>query len=77
LQYDEPSANRYEAIHVQKLADVTFAYTDTRRELQYGWIRVKESSSLWDAREDDTFPIRINPANPEEYYSPEAIKADL
>jgi hypothetical protein len=59
----------------RKLADVTFAYTDTLNDHQYGWITVQDSSSLYDLKEDDTFSIRVNPKHPERYYSPEATKA--
>lgn len=74
-QFEEPSPERYE--FPRKLADVTFAYTDTQRELQYGCITVEDSSLLYDMKEDDTFSIRVNPAHPEQYYSHEATKTYL
>ncbi|MGA9670201.1 MAG: hypothetical protein WBQ94_13395 [Terracidiphilus sp.] len=74
-QYEEPPTRAYE--FPRKLADVTFAYTDTQSEHQYGCITVEDSSSLYDMKEDDTFSIRVNPAHPEQYYSPEATEAYL
>ena len=75
VQFEEPSPERY--AFPRKLADVTFAYTDTQLELQYGCITVADSSSLYDAKEDDTFSIRVNPAHPDQYYSLEATKTYL
>jgi hypothetical protein len=76
LRYEEPSARgRY--VFSRRLADVTFAYMDTRQEHQYGSITVEDSSSLYDAKEDDTFMIRLNPAHPERYYSPETTRSYL
>ncbi|MGB6689035.1 MAG: DUF3592 domain-containing protein [Terracidiphilus sp.] len=71
MQYEEPPTHRYE--YPRKLADVTFAYTDAQQELQYGWITVDDRSALYDAKENDTFSIRFNPAQPDQCYSPEAI----
>jgi hypothetical protein len=73
--YEELPSRRYE--FARKLAEVTFAYTDGQRNLQYGWIVVEDSSTLYDAKENDTFSIQVNPARPEQYYSPEATKADV
>ncbi|MGA2217914.1 MAG: hypothetical protein ABSG51_07500 [Terracidiphilus sp.] len=73
--FEEPSYERYE--FPRKLADVTFAYTDSQGELQYGCITVNDGSSLYDAKEDETFSIRVNPTHPEEYYSPEATTTYL
>ena len=56
-QYELPSSQPYE--FPRKLAEVTFAYTDTRREHQYGSITVEHSSTLYDAKENDTFTIRV------------------
>jgi hypothetical protein len=75
MQYEEPSERAYE--FPRKLADVTFAYTDTQGEHQYGCITVEDSSELYDAKEDDTFSIRVNPKHPEQCYSPEATKTYL
>jgi hypothetical protein len=75
MQYEEPSPGAYE--FPTKLADVTFAYTDTQGEHQYGCITVADSSELYDAKEDDTFSIRVNPTHPEQYYSPKATKTYL
>ncbi|MGB7984945.1 MAG: hypothetical protein WCF54_07285 [Terracidiphilus sp.] len=61
----------------RNLAQVTFAYTDTQGEHQYGCITVKDNSDLYDAKEDDTFLIRVNPKHPEQYYSHEATKTYL
>jgi hypothetical protein len=74
-QFEEPSRERYE--FPRKLADVTFAYTDTQGEHQYGCITVEDSSSLYDMKEDDTFSIRVAPAHPEQYHSSEATKTYL
>jgi hypothetical protein len=71
--YLEPSGGRYE--FDRKLADVTFAYTDSQGGLQYGCITVQDSSDLYDAKEDDTFSIRVNPAHPDQYFSSEATHA--
>ena len=73
--YEEPPHTLYEC--ARKLAEVTFAYIDDRHDLQYGSIVVEDSSTLYDAKENDTFSIRVNPAHPEQYYSPEATKADV
>ncbi|MGA2352330.1 MAG: hypothetical protein ABSF70_17980 [Terracidiphilus sp.] len=70
MQYEEPPERACE--FSTKLAEVTFAYTDPQAEHQYGCITVKDSSELYDAKEDDTFSIRVNPKHPEQYYSPEA-----
>jgi len=74
-RYVEPSAGRYE--FDKKLADVTFAYTDNQGSLQYGSITVQDSSDLYDAKENDTFSIRVDPMHPERYYSFEPTKADV
>ncbi|MGA2649466.1 MAG: hypothetical protein ABSF28_03035 [Terracidiphilus sp.] len=74
-QYEELAVERYDVS--RKVAEVTFAFTDSRGEHQYGAILVADSSSLYDAKEDDTFSIRVNPANPDEYDSPDAIKPRL
>jgi hypothetical protein len=74
-QYEEPSAGRYESD--RKLANVTFAYTDNQGSLQYGSITVQDSSDLYDAKENDTFSIRVDPMHPERYYSFEPTKADV
>jgi hypothetical protein len=71
-RYEEPSDGRYE--YDRKLADVTFAYTDLKRQHQYGSITVSDSSELYDAKEDDIFMIRVDPDQGEKYYSPEAIR---
>jgi hypothetical protein len=61
----------------RKLVDVTFAYTDGHGDLQYGWITVDYLSDLFEGKEDDTFPIRVNPAHPDQYYSADAVIAEL
>jgi hypothetical protein len=71
-QYVEPAVDRYDV--PRPVAEVTFAFTDAQGEHQYGAILVGESSELYDAKEDDTFSIRINPANPDQYDFPEAIR---
>jgi hypothetical protein len=71
-QYVEPAVDRYDV--PRPVAEVTFAFTDGLGEHQYGAILVADSSSLYDAKEDDTFSIRVNPANPDQYDSPDAIK---
>ena len=70
-QYVEPAVDRYDV--PRPVAEVTFAFTDGQGQHQYGAILVGESSELYDAKEDDTFAIRINPANPDEYDSPDAL----
>jgi hypothetical protein len=69
LKYDEEPTRGYAL--PRNFAEVTFAYTDTQQEHQYGSITVEDSSSLYDAKENDTFTIRVNPAHPEKYYSPD------
>jgi hypothetical protein len=75
MKFEEPPPRIYE--FPRKLAEVTFAYTDTQGEHQYGCITVEDSSDLYDAKEDDTFSIRVNPAHPEQYYSQEATETYL
>jgi hypothetical protein len=75
MQFEEPSLSDYE--FPRKLADVTFTYTDTQGEHQYGCITVEDRSDLYDAKEDDTFSIRVNPTHPEQYYSHEATRTYL
>lgn len=74
-QYEEPPVGRYELS--RRVAEVTFAFTDAQGEHQYGAVLVSDSSSLYDAKEDETFSIRVNPANPDEYDFPEAIEPRL
>lgn len=74
LQYDDIPTGRY-ASDPRKLADVTFAYVDLQQQHQYGSITVDDSSDLFDAKEDDTFTIRVDPDDGTKYYSPEAKKA--
>jgi hypothetical protein len=72
-RYEEPAGGgryRYE----RKLADVTFAYTDLQQQHQYGSITVSYSSELYDAKEEDTFMIRVDPKQGDKYYSPEAAR---
>lgn len=73
--FDEPSYARYEL--PRKLANLTFAYTDGQGSLQYGWITVQDSSDLYDAKEGDTFSIRVDPSHPEQYFSSEATHTEL
>jgi Protein of unknown function (DUF3592) len=74
-QYDEPRSGLYSSL--RNTAEVTFAYKDMQGNLQYGCITVEDSSSLYDAKENDTFSIRVDPSHPEQYYSPEATKANV
>jgi hypothetical protein len=53
---------------------VTFAYTDLQQQDQYGSITVSDSSELYDAKEEDTFMIRVDPRQGDKYYSPEAAR---
>ena len=69
-QYEEPVEYDFPL----KFAEGTFAFTDAQGEHQYGTLQVADSSSLYDAKEDDTFSILINPANPDQYDFPEAIR---
>jgi len=64
---------RYPASY--RFAEITFAYTDPQQQHQYGVITVAESSTLYDAKEDDVFPIRVNPEHPDQCYSPEATSS--
>jgi len=74
-QYDQFPTGRYAYLHnAKKSADVTFAYFDLQQEHQYGSITVDDSSDLFDAKEDDTFTIRVDPCDGTKYYSPEAKK---
>ena len=59
----------------RKLADVIFAYDDLQQEHQYGSITVDWNSALYDAKENDTFMVRVNPKQGEKYYSPEATES--
>jgi hypothetical protein len=69
LQYEDVDDVRFAGEENRKIADVTFAFTDAKQELQYGSVTVTESSALYDAKENHTFTIRFNPANPDEYES--------
>jgi len=71
-RYEEPAVGRYEL--PRNVAEVTFGFTDGQGEHQYGAILVSDNSSLYDAKENDTFSIRINPANSDQYDFSEAIK---
>lgn len=72
-QYEEPpTQNRYARFPLAKAADITFAYSDGSPDGKYGSITVSETSSLYDAKENDLFPIRFNPKRPEQYYSTES-----
>lgn len=62
---------RYQDISC-RFAEITFAYTDPQQEHQYGVITVTDNSTLYDAKEDDFFSIRVNPEQPDQCYSPEA-----
>jgi hypothetical protein len=74
-QYDEVPTGRYAYLHdPRKFAEVTFAYVDLQQEHQYGSITVDESSDLFDAKEDDTFTIRVDTNDGTKHYSPEARK---
>jgi hypothetical protein len=66
-----PAGSRFDP-STKNFAEITFVYSDSKQELQYGAITVNESSELYDAKENDTFPIRVNPQQPDQYYSQEA-----
>ena len=72
-QFEEPPHRRYEYLP-RRMAEVTFAYTDPNGEQQYGSITVEDSSSLYDAQENDTFTVRVDPEHPDRCYSPEAVR---
>ncbi len=72
-QYEElAGGSRY--MYERKLADLTFAYMDQQQQHQYGSITVSDSSELYDAKEDDTFAIRVDPKQGDKYYSTEATE---
>ena len=75
LQYEDPPYRHYDS--AIKLADVTFAFTNGLGEHQYGCITVAYTSDLYDAKENDTFLIRIDPKDQDQYYSPEATSSRL
>jgi hypothetical protein len=60
-QFDE--VGEYET---WKAAEISFRYTGRSGELHYGSVNVTDSSSLFDLKENDTFPVRYNAAQPDE-----------
>ncbi|HUH63888.1 MAG TPA: hypothetical protein VLZ50_12865 [Terracidiphilus sp.] len=70
-QFEEPPEDRYELS--RKLAEVT-AYLDPKGEHQCESITVEDSSLLYDAQENDTFTVRVNPEHLDQYYSSEAAR---
>jgi hypothetical protein len=58
----------------RSFAELTFDYADPNGDHQYGSITVGEESTLYDAQENDSFTIRVNPDHGDQYYSHEAVK---